>query len=144
MNIARSLLFLLMCAIASQARAGDAVAFDYDSGLGGIFYSSSREGGGDYMESLDARAPAMASARKQGARAPVVIHQSDQTGYFCLTVGFNEAGKYVAYVGFGQTAEEAKVDSFKGLKAYGATSKPDVIHEYFSYGTGSKLPAKTP
>jgi hypothetical protein len=96
------------------------------------------------MEAPDARGPALASAKKQGARGPVVIHQSDQTGYFCLTVGFNESGKYVAYVGFGQTAEEAKVDSFKGLKAYGATSKPDVIHEYFSYGTGSKLPTKGP
>ena len=138
MSIAKACFLFAICIGASPAWAGDAVAFDYARGLGGIYYSSSREGGADYMESPDARAPALASARKQGARSPIVIHQSDLTGYFCLAVGFNQDGRYVAYVGHGDTAVNAKADALKGVKAYGAVSKPDVIHEYFSYGTGSK------
>lgn len=139
MNSAKAVLLFVIWAGISQARAGDAVAFDYATGLGGIYYSSSREGGRDYAEAPDARAPALAMARKRGARAPYIIHQSDLTGYFCLAVGFNDEGKYVAYVGHGESAVNAKADAYKGLKAYGAISKPDVIHEYFSYGAGSKL-----
>jgi len=90
------------------------------------------------MEAPDARAPALAMARRQGAHGAIIIHQSDQTGYFCLAIGFNQDGRYVAYVGSGDTAVNAKADALKGVKAYGAVSKPDVIHEYFSYGTGSK------
>ncbi len=139
MSLARTCLLLSVWVAVVQARAGDAVAFDYATGLGGIYYSSSREGGTDYRDAVDARAPALAMARKQGAKSPYVIHQSDVTGYFCLAVGFNEAGKYVACVGRGESAVNAKADAFAGLKAYGAISKPDVIHEYFSYGTGSSL-----
>jgi hypothetical protein len=139
MSLARFCLFLAVWITAVQARAGDAVAFDYATGVGGIYYSSSREGGADYRDAVDARAPALAMARKQGAKSPYVIHQSDVTGYFCLAVGFNDSGKYVACVGRGVSAVNAKADAFAGLKAYGAVSKPDVIHEYFSYGTGSSL-----
>jgi hypothetical protein len=141
MKIASSCFLFAIWMAASQAQAGDAVAFDYTTGTGGISYSSSKEGGVDYLESADARAPALTAARKQGAKSATVIHQSDLTGYFCLAVGFNEAGRYVAYVGHADTAVHAKEDALKGVKAYGAVSKPDIIHEYFSFGRGSK-PAK--
>jgi len=139
MNIARHILIFALGVTASWAHGGDAVAFDYSTGFGGIYYSSTPAGGADYNEALDARGPALTMAKRNGAKAPIVIHQSNDTGYFCLAVGFNAAGRFVACVGEGGSAVEAKSDAFRGLRAYGATSKPDVIHEYFSFGRESKL-----
>lgn len=134
----KAILLLAISIAGAPLRAGDAIAFDYETGLGGIFYSSCAAGGPDYMAAQDARAPALAMARQQGAKSPFVIHQSDQTGYFCLATGLNEMGRYVACVGYGGSDVKAKSEALKGLKAYGAVSEPNIICQYFSYGAESR------
>jgi hypothetical protein len=129
------LLFLSTLVAIPRTWGGDAVAFDYSTGLGGLYFSGTPDDGADYREADDARAPALESARKQGAKEPIIIHQSDRTGHFCVAIGFDAQNRFVAYVGEGDTAENAKADAYRGLKAYGVTSKSETIYEYFSFGS---------
>src|SRR5437868_5472088 len=116
----KSILILMALVAGDIARAGDAVAFDYETGLGGIYYSSSSEDGADYRTAVDAREPALAMAKKRGGKNPLIIHQSNLTGFFCLVVGYDDKKHFVAYVGSGENAAAARTDAERGLKAYGA------------------------
>jgi len=135
----------LLCAVASTAFAGDAVAigYNYDGVWTAVTYnrSSTPKGGANFHDSTKACAFAVRDlwgrATEYLARTEI-IGQSDRTGYVAIAQGKAiERNKDVTAVGRGKSQSEADANALKLLNARDATVEAAIVYRYFSYGSDS-------
>ena len=150
MNI-RWVVLGLLCCIAGESRAGDAIAVGYN--YGGVWTavtynrSSTPRGGSHYRESAQACVFAMRDLRVRANEDLVrteIVGQSDRTGYVAVARGrAADANKDVTAVGRGASQPEADEKAFALLKANGGTGEPQIVYRYFSYGSDSGVHRST-
>ena len=141
---------LLVCVIARQVSAGDAIAMGYD--YQGVwtamtyFHSSTPKGGHHYWSATQAcifaRRDLRLRANDDLARTKI-IGQSDRTGYVAVAHGaVADENKGVTTIGRGKSQNEADANALKQLNERKATTDERVVYRYFSYGTdaGTKRP----
>jgi hypothetical protein len=124
-----------MLSLGVSLRAGDAVIWDADKRLYTAQYSSTPPGGRDYQTGDQAAAAVEATMKKKGVANPVLIWQSDRTGYFSVWSATNAVNKAIAAVGFGHTEAEAKAQGFTEIRKAGAKSDLFIAHRYTSHGS---------
>jgi hypothetical protein len=134
-SVLRVLCGFVLCLSAGVSRAGDAVIWDPVSKSFVASYSSTPEGGKDYLTGEQALDSVRHTMQKKGVADPVVVWKSDQTGYFAVCTGITETNKTVAAVGLGRTEAEAKVNGLATIRKAGAVKSLYIANRYESYGT---------
>lgn len=142
----RILLALLLCLIARQVSAGDAIAMGYDNE--GVwtaityFRSSTPKKGHHYWNATQASVFAQRDLRiraNEDLARTKIIGQSDSTGYVAVAHGtVAEENKGVTAVGRGKSQYEADQIALKKLNERKATTEERVVYRYFSYGTDAE------
>jgi len=114
--------------------AGDAVMWDPVGRRFVADYSSTPEGGKDYLSAEQAMETVQKTMHKQGVIDPVAVWKSDRTGYFAVCSAFNAKKETVVGVGVGATEAESKVHGLEQLRKAGAVTGLFIAHRYESYG----------
>ena len=128
--LAASLSVLLM----ARVEAGDAVMWNPAKQNFEATYSSTPEGGKDYLTEEQAVTVVEKMMRKEKAVDPVMVWKSDRTGYFAVWTGLTAANVMVAAVGYGTTENEAKLNGLAEVRKAGAKSQFFIANRYESYG----------
>ena len=143
----RFLLATLLCLLARQLSAGDAIVmgYNYDGVWTAVTYyrSSTPKNGHHYWNATEACTRAERDLRtragKELARTKI-IGQSDRTGYVTVARGsVADANKGITAIGRGQSQKEADENALKKLKAIETTANEKVVYRYFSYGMDSAV-----
>jgi hypothetical protein len=137
----------LVCLIAHQVWAGDAVAmgYNYEGVWTAVTYnrSSTPKGGAHYREAAQAGAAAVRDLRVRASEDLAwtkIISKSDRTGYVAVARGTEKnANKVVTAIGRGQSQSEADEKALKTLNGYNATIDQTIVYRYFSYGSDSTV-----
>ena len=119
----------------TTTQADDAIAFDYKTGIVGSYWSSTRQGGTDFKNRLEAKSAALLNARNRGALAPIIVWDSNLTGYFAIAVGINYQNEYRIAVAQGSTNAEAVTRAIHILLRFEDMKRSSVSYQYFSYGS---------
>src|SRR4051812_44625902 len=142
----RIILASLVCLIANQATAGDAIAMaSRNDGVWTAltyFRSLTPKGGRHYWTAAQACTNARRDLHIRAADDLVVtriIDQSDQTGYVAIArAHLTNTNKGVAVIGRGKSQRDADQNALKKLKrAEPATTSVNIVFRYFSYGADS-------
>lgn len=142
----RPILFaLLFCLIARAVFAGDAVAIGYnsDGAWSSLTYnrSSTPRGGPHYHDSQQAAAFAVRDLWTRASEYldhAEILGQSDKTAYVAVARGRSTTrNKDVTAVGRGKTQGEADAKALQKLTDHEATTEPQIVYQYFSYGADS-------
>ena len=138
----RILLASLLCLIARQVSAGDAIAmgYNYDGVWTAVTYfrSSTPKNGHHYWNATEAcifaKRDLHIRASEDLARTKI-IGQSDQTGYVAVARGgVANANKDVTAIGRGKSQKEADENALMKLNEREATENEKIVYRYFSYG----------
>jgi hypothetical protein len=127
--------FFALSVLTGQTFAGDATMWDPIGRRFVAVYSSTPEGGKDYVTGEQAMESVQKAMRKQGVIDPVPVWKSDRTGYFAVCSGINAKKETVVGVGVGKTEAESKVHGLEQLRAAGAETGLYIAHRYESYGS---------
>ena len=124
--------------LGGAALAGDAVMWDPVGRRRFVAeYSSTREGGKDYLTGEQAMEAVQKTMRRQGVIDPVRVWQSDRSGYFAVCSGVKcEKGDRRGRWAWAQT--EGGIQGLHGLEQLrkaGAKTGFFIAHRYESYGT---------
>ena len=147
LSMKRMILALLLCLLARQLSAGDAIVmgYNYDGVWTAVTYyrSSTPKNGHHYWNAAEACTRAERDLRtragKELARTKI-IGQSDRTGYVTVARGsVADANKGITAIGRGQSQKEADENALKKLKAIETTANEKVVYRYFSYGMDSAV-----
>ena len=135
----------LVCFIAHQVQAGDAVAIGYK--YGGVWTavtynrSSTPKDGPYYHDAVQACTFAVRDLHVRASDYLVrteIVGQSDRTGYVAVAQGKAIAkNKDVTAVGRGTSQAEADQKALALLNANGGTENEQIVYRYFSYGVDS-------
>jgi len=136
------LLASLLCLLAHQVSAGDAIAMAYDADgvwtMVTYFRSSTPKSGHHYWTAAQAGAFARRDLHNRAgedAFRTKIIGQSDTTGYVAVARGSVEsANKGVTTIGRGKSQKEADANALKKLQATKALTEEKIFYRYFSYG----------
>jgi hypothetical protein len=139
----RIILASLLCLIARQVSAGDAIAmgFDYDGVWTAVTYfrSSTPKEGHHYWNAAEACVFAQRDLRiraNEGLARTKIIGQSDRTGYVAVARGnVADANKDVTAIGRGKSQKEADENALMKLNEREATENEKIVYRYFSYGS---------
>ena len=138
----RIILALLLCLIARQVSAGDAIAmgFNYDGVWTAITYfrSSTPKNGHHYWDAAKACIFAQRDLRIRASEylaRTKIIGQSDRTGYVAVARGsVANANKDITAIGRGKSQTEADENALMKLNEREATENEKIVYRYFSYG----------
>lgn len=137
----------LLCLIARQAWAGDAIAmgFRYDGVWTALTYfrSLTPKGGLHYWTAAQACSFARRDLHKRASEdlaRTEIIGQSDRTGYVAIArAHLVNANKGIAVIGRGKSQREADENALKKLnRTEPATTNAKIVFRYFSYGADSQ------
>jgi hypothetical protein len=141
----RIILTSLLCLIAHQVSAGDAIAiaFDCDGVWTAVTYfrSSTPKEGHHYWNATQACGFAVRDLRirtPENLARTKIIGQSDRTGYVAVARGgvANE-NKDVTTIGRGTSQKEADENALMKLNERQATENEKIVYQYFSFGADS-------
>jgi hypothetical protein len=147
----RIILASLLCLIARQVSAGDAIAmaFDPDGVWTAVTYfrSSTPKEGHHYWNAAEACVFAQRDLRiraNEGLARTKIIGQSDRTGYVAVARGgvANE-NKDVTSIGRGKSQSEADENALMKLNEREATENEKIVYRYFSYGADAGVRTST-
>src|SRR3981081_1184559 len=138
----RIILALLLCLIARQVSAGDAIAmgFNYDGVWTAITYfrSSTPKNGHHYWDAAKACIFAQRDLRIRASEYLArrnIIGQSDRAGYVAVARGsVANANKDITAIGRGKSQTEADENALMKLNEREATENEKIVYRYFSYG----------
>jgi len=138
-SVVRSLLWIATAALVAlgptrSALADQAIAFDSITGKFGGYWSSTPEGGSDFKHKSAAADAALANARLRGCLAPVVVWDSNLTGYYAVAVGLSHQNTYRVSVQWGSTRLEADTNAIHALQPVDELKRVELVCSYFSYG----------
>jgi hypothetical protein len=139
-------LALLLCLLARQAPAGDAIAmgYNYDGVWTAITYfrSSTPKNGHHYWSATEACIRAKSDLRIRAGRELAwtkIIGQSDRTGYVTVargTVAYTNKG--ITAIGRGKSQKEADENALKKMRGTEMMMNEKIVYRYFSYGVDSE------
>ena len=132
----------LLCLIARQTSAGDAIAIGYncDGVWTAVTYnrSSTPKGGLHYRESAQACIFAVRDLRVRASddlARTAIVGKSDRTGYVAVARGkATNANKDVTAIGRGISQAEADEKALEMLSRFDVTADEQIVYRYFSYG----------